>query len=605
LAGALACLALAAPAMAADHLYGITTASPPHLVAFEAVAPIVYTSDREITGLTDPVVGMDVSPRDGGIYVVTKDGGGIAKLYSLDATTAAATLIGTLAADPADVTAPYATLVVPGGTGLGTDFNPQSNLIRLISQSSNQNLRVNPANALVTTDAPINPGTISIPAVAFHINDNDIATSTVQYVYDFADDAWGNIGMPNGGNYVKIADNGFTTSSGTKTQLDEAPSGRMWITHNVSGPDNLYEVTNLTTAGTHTLVGPMPGPLVGMSAAHVNLFGVQAAAITAGEGAGAAQVTVTRRNPRSTASVNYATADGTALAGTDYTDTAGTLTFAPGEVAKTVPIPLTGDSSDEPDRSFDLNLTLSPGADASLMQGPKTTVTIADDDPAPTAPPDRDGDGVADSTDNCPNVANAGQADGNGNGLGTVCDPAEVPTPDRDADGKPDSTDNCPNVANANQADADGDGLGTVCDPVEVKVLLGGRCANQRLGTGLDDSLVGTLAGDRLKGFAGDDSLFGTDGDDCLSGGSGDDWLSGGRGNDTLRGDGGADVLLGGTGNDNIGGGSGASLTVRAGDGNDTVNSKNGKPEKIYCGRGKDVLKADKLDKAKGCETRK
>ena len=37
--------------------------------------------------------------------------------------------------------------------------------------------------------------------------------------------------------------------------------------------------------------------------------------------------------------------------------------------------------------------------------------------------------------------------------------------PDADADGVPDSTDNCPSLANADQANADGDNLGDACDP--------------------------------------------------------------------------------------------------------------------------------------------
>ena len=38
------------------------------------------------------------------------------------------------------------------------------------------------------------------------------------------------------------------------------------------------------------------------------------------------------------------------------------------------------------------------------------------------------------------------------------------PVTDTDGDGVPDSSDNCPNAANADQADADGDGLGNACD---------------------------------------------------------------------------------------------------------------------------------------------
>jgi len=71
---------------------------------------------------------------------------------------------------------------------------------------------------------------------------------------------------------------------------------------------------------------------------------------------------------------------------------------------------------------------------------------------------DNDGDGVPDSTDNCPTVSNPGQTDADGNGVGDACDT------DTDGDGVPDSTDNCPTVSNPDQADADGNGIGNACD---------------------------------------------------------------------------------------------------------------------------------------------
>jgi hypothetical protein len=70
---------------------------------------------------------------------------------------------------------------------------------------------------------------------------------------------------------------------------------------------------------------------------------------------------------------------------------------------------------------------------------------------------------VVDTTDNCPRVANASQADTDGDGIGNACDP----TPnggDQDADGVPDATDNCPTAPNASQANLDGDGQGDACD---------------------------------------------------------------------------------------------------------------------------------------------
>ena len=45
-------------------------------------------------------------------------------------------------------------------------------------------------------------------------------------------------------------------------------------------------------------------------------------------------------------------------------------------------------------------------------------------------PPDDDidGDGIADSTDNCVNVANPQQADADGDGIGNACDDPDINT---------------------------------------------------------------------------------------------------------------------------------------------------------------------------------
>jgi hypothetical protein len=108
---------------------------------------------------------------------------------------------------------------------------------------------------------------------------------------------------------------------------------------------------------------------------------------------------------------------------------------------------------------------------------------------------DRDGDGVDDAADNCPNDANPDQADNDVDGSGDACDddddndgtedatdncPLEANPdqlnsdnaadggnacdPDDDNDGLLDAVDNCPLVANQNQADFDLDGLGDACD---------------------------------------------------------------------------------------------------------------------------------------------
>ena len=77
--------------------------------------------------------------------------------------------------------------------------------------------------------------------------------------------------------------------------------------------------------------------------------------------------------------------------------------------------------------------------------------------------PDTDGDGIADSADNCPADANADQADTDADGQGNPCD--FTPNGDTDGDGIDELVDNCPGVANALQEDNDVDGIGNACDP--------------------------------------------------------------------------------------------------------------------------------------------
>ncbi len=249
--------------------------------------------------------------------------------------------------------------------------------------------------------------------------------------------------------------------------------------------------------------------------------------------------------------------------------------------------------------------------------------------------------------------------------------------PDADADGVPDSTDNCPTVANPDQRDADGDGLGSACDQAE-SAALPGPCANrasgQRLvGTAAGDLLIGTPGGDKLTGLAGDDCLFGRGGADaldggagrdvvlgeagndtisggpgddrlrgdgiclpgvedarrCASGGSGNDRIGGGAGSDTIFGDGGNDRISGQSGNDRVNGGSGNDHlsggsgrdTVRGGSGRDTLSGGSGRDridggsgndrilardhqrDRINCGSGRDRVIADRIDRVAGnCE---
>ncbi|MGH3371062.1 MAG: Calx-beta domain-containing protein, partial [Nocardioidaceae bacterium] len=75
--------------------------------------------------------------------------------------------------------------------------------------------------------------------------------------------------------------------------------------------------------------------------------------------------------------VDYATADGTARAGTDYLATSGRLTFAPGEVSKSLLVAVLGDERDEVDETVALRL---PSAVNGTIIDATTLGTILDDD---------------------------------------------------------------------------------------------------------------------------------------------------------------------------------------------------------------------------------
>jgi len=81
------------------------------------------------------------------------------------------------------------------------------------------------------------------------------------------------------------------------------------------------------------------------------------------------------------ASVDYATADGTAVAGTDYPGMTGTLTYADGVSGnQTISIPITDDNSAEIAETF--TVTLSNVSGATLGANSSTTVNIINDSAA-------------------------------------------------------------------------------------------------------------------------------------------------------------------------------------------------------------------------------
>ncbi len=107
-----------------------------------------------------------------------------------------------------------------------------------------------------------------------------------------------------------------------------------------------------------------------------------AATYAVNESAGGATITVTRSGPTAgVATVDYRSADGSAIAGSDYTAFSGTLTFAPGDAApKTFSVPVTNDAAVETDET--LRLTLSQASGAAIGEPASAVLTLVNDDAA-------------------------------------------------------------------------------------------------------------------------------------------------------------------------------------------------------------------------------
>ncbi|MDH1231120.1 putative Ig domain-containing protein [Stenotrophomonas sp. GD03930] len=82
--------------------------------------------------------------------------------------------------------------------------------------------------------------------------------------------------------------------------------------------------------------------------------------------------------------VQYATANVTAVAPTDYTAASGTLSFPPGTTTQTITVLVNGDTTVEPDETFQVNL--SNPVNASVADGSAVVTIVSDDAPVVVGP---------------------------------------------------------------------------------------------------------------------------------------------------------------------------------------------------------------------------
>lgn len=123
-------------------------------------------------------------------------------------------------------------------------------------------------------------------------------------------------------------------------------------------------------------------PFLDMAAALSTDFKLQASEVSVLEGDTSVTLTVTRSPADGEASVRFATADGTAKAGTDYTDSNGLLNFADGVATAQLTVPITRPNNSTFDGDTSFTVALSPASTNTVVIAPGSTrVTIQDDEP--------------------------------------------------------------------------------------------------------------------------------------------------------------------------------------------------------------------------------
>ena len=186
--------------------------------------------------------------------------------------------------------------------------------------------------------------------------------------------------------YQTLRDHAFTVTGGTMTKakrvtrgsdqtwtMEVEPSGNSAVTVTLPATTDCAASGAICTNDDHQLSNAVAATIHGP-------VGISVADTTVTEGANAQLdfVVSLSRAAASPVTVDYLTRDGTAIAGQDFTDTSGTVTFAAGETSKTIAVPVLDDVHDEGSETMKLKLSTASGAQITDR---KAIGTITNSDP--------------------------------------------------------------------------------------------------------------------------------------------------------------------------------------------------------------------------------
>lgn len=274
------------------------------------------------------------------------------------------------------------TLTHPSGASLGS---PATMVVSLLDDESVNRASSTSSSSASTSSTPPTTGggtTISFSAEQYSTGEHS-GNATVTVIRS---------GTVSGQSTVE-----YETTNGTALAGIEYTATKGTLTFTTGETQKTFQIpitNNTTIEGMKTVNLALKNPtgsLLGSSTSatlsviddEIEQYGIgslkfQKSAERTSEGAGGVSLTLLRiGGSKGSVSINYTTKSGLALAGSDYTETNGTMTFLEGEAAKSIRIPIAKDTNTlEEEEAFSVSLSNASGG-ASIIDPTTVTITIA------------------------------------------------------------------------------------------------------------------------------------------------------------------------------------------------------------------------------------
>lgn len=259
-------------------------------------------------------------------------------------------------------------VTLSGATGGATLGTPSTAVVTITNDD--------PQPSISITDVTQSEGNAGTTNFTFNVNLSTASGQTVTVHYQTAD---GTATAP--GDYTAIPDTTLTFTAGQTTlPVTVSVNGDTTFEPNETFFVNLSNATNATISDNQGV-----GTINNDDAQPTTLSINDVRVVEGNSGTTTATFTVTLTGTTSAVTVQYATADGTATAGSDYVATSGTLSFmplapegGPVTVTRTISVTINGDTVKEPNETFFVNLS-NPTGGAIISDGQGVGIIIDDD----------------------------------------------------------------------------------------------------------------------------------------------------------------------------------------------------------------------------------